>query len=66
METAGDGGMTCRLCIKTGLTKWELELNRGNESLVRVFCATCDDDARAQANRGYPEYLIADCREVGR
>ena len=56
--------MTCRLCRHTGLTKWEIELTRGNEILMRVFCATCDDDAKAQAKRGYPEYIVSDCREV--
>lgn len=58
--------MTCRLCRHTGLTKWEIELKRGNEILMRVFCATCDDDAKAQAKRGYPEYIVSDCREVAK
>lgn len=64
VEAAREAQVTCRLCRHTGLTKWEIELKRGNEILMRVFCATCDDDAKAQAKRGYPEYIVADCREV--
>jgi hypothetical protein len=56
--------VTCSLCSNTGLTKWEIEINRGNEILMRVFFAVSEQDATQQARRGYPEYRVTECRRV--
>lgn len=49
-------------CSEIG--KYETELTRGAEILMRVFCAVSEQDATQQARRGYPGYRVTECRRV--